>query len=400
MSGNQILLWVCVTISVNQLGFGIIVPITPIYASTFGVDEAAVGMVVAIYGLGRFLFSVPVGQAADKFGRKPVIFTGTIITCLGSVLCAVAPDFTSLLVFRFISGVGSTTVITGTQVVVTDIATVENRGRMMSAYQGFFAFAVGVGPSVGGLVALLAGPRAPFLVFAVLTLVAGVIMLTQLPETRMARPAAAPSGTALAAQPGVTRQLLTNIGFLTVAIVGLVAAFNRTGAIFSVVPLMAVSRLGLDAAAIGFAITIGNMCNLAVIGVAGVLVDRFGRKPVIVPSCLFTGLAFIGFALASGYPMFVLSAILWGVGTAIGGSASAAYAADQAPPGGNGVTMGIYRMLSDAGYVVGPLLLGIIAEGAGSQTALLAAAGIAVAAAIPFTLLAPETKRRRLVPTV
>jgi MFS family permease len=188
---------------------------------------------------------------------------------------------------------------------------------------------------------------------------------------------------------------MTNVGFLCVSLVTLVAAFNRTGAIFAVVPVMGVERLGLNPASIGFAITIGNMFNLACVTFAGFLVDRYGRKPVIVPSCLISCAAFAGFAYAAGYPAFVLSTILWGIGSALAGSASAAYAADQAPPGGNGTTMGIYRMLSDMGYVIGPALLGLIAEAAGAQTSLLIAAAIALGAAVPFALFAPETHRRR-----
>lgn len=394
LAENRILMWVCLVIFVNQLGFGIIVPVTPIYARTFGVSEAAIGLVVAVYGLGRFLFSVPVGQAADRFGRKRTIFAGTILTCVGSLLCGLAGDFTQLLIFRFVAGIGSTTVITGTQIVVADVATRENRGRMMSTYQGFFSFAVGVGPTVGGLVAVLAGPRAPFFVFAGLTLVAGVIALTQLPETGRSRAEGARDAPTPAGQPGVVRQLLTSVGFLAVSLVTFQAAFNRTGALFSVVPLMAVERLGLDSAAIGLALTIGNLSNMGVIAISGILVDRYGRKPVIVPSCLMSALAFAGFAYALGYPTFVLSAVLWGVGTALGGSASAAYAADQAPPGGNGATMGIYRMLSDAGYMIGPALLGLIAERSSAEAALLTAAALAIVAMVPFALLAPETRPR------
>ena len=393
LAGNRVLLWVCLVIAVNQLGFGIIVPVTPIYARTFGVSEAAIGLVVAIYGLGRFLFSAPVGQAADWFGRKRTIFAGTLLTCAGSLLCGLAGDFTQLLIYRFIAGIGSTTVITGTQIVVADVASRENRGRMMSTYQGFFSFAVGVGPSVGGVVALLAGPRAPFFVFAILTLVAGAIALTQLPETGGRKAPTVDSAVLPPANPHVVRQLLTNVGFLCVALVTFQAAFTRTGAIFSVVPLMGVERIGLDPATIGLALTVGNMINLATITVAGVLVDRYGRKPVIVPSCLLSACAFLGFAYALNYPVFVLSAALWGIGAALGGSA-AAYAADQAPPGGNGVTLGIYRMLSDAGYVIGPALLGLVADRVGAQASLLTAAGIAIAAMLPFALLAPETRPR------
>jgi DHA1 family multidrug resistance protein-like MFS transporter len=378
--------------------------------------------VVAIYGLGRFLFNLPAGQAADRFGRKPVIFAGTMVTCVGSVLCGLAPDFPQLLAYRFVGGIGAAIVITGVQIVVADVSSRETRGRMMATYMGFFTFAVGVGPSVGGLIASLAGPRAPFFAFAVLATVAGMVALLVLPETRgpasgavTAAPAMAASlaqregegdtpGSSVAGElvrsdapvvvRGTSRQLLTNVGFLTISLVTFVQFFNRTGAIFAVVPLMGVERLGLDAATIGFALTAASLCNIAFVGITGHLVDRLGRKPVIVPGCLIAAVAFAGFAVSSGYPLFVLSAILWGIsGAFIAGSA--AYAADQAPPGANGVTMGVYRMLSDLGYVVGPIMLGLIAEWTAAEGALLFAAVLSVVTVLPFLFLAPETGGRR-----
>jgi multidrug resistance protein len=384
-------------IAVNQLGFGIVVPVTPIYARTFGVSEVAVGLVVAVYGLGRFLFNLPAGQAADRLGRKPVIFAGTMVTCLGSVLCGLASDFPQLLAFRFVGGIGAAVVITGVQIVVADVATQQTRGRMMATYMGFFTFAVGVGPSVGGLIAAVAGPRAPFFAFAALAALAGSIALIQLPETRSVPGAVSPqTADSGGTGRGTARLLLTNVGFLTISIVTFVQFFNRTGAIFAVVPLMGVERLGLDAATIGFALTAASLCNIALVGVAGALVDRYGRKPVIVPGCLISAIAFAGFAIATGYPAFVLSAVLWGVsGAFVAGSA--AYAADQAPPGANGVTMGIYRMLADLGYVVGPVLLGLIAGAAGAEGSLVVASALSVLTMLPFLLLAPETGGRRAI---
>jgi multidrug resistance protein len=390
LATHRTLALVCLVILVNQLGFGIIVPITPIYARTFGVNEAEIGLVVAIYGLGRFAFGVPVGQAADRFGRRNVILAGTVVTCVGSVLCGVAGSFVQLLIFRFVAGAGSTAVITGSQIVVADVATPENRGRMMSTYSGVFLFAVGVGPSVGGVIADTFGPRAPFFVFAVLASLAGVIALTLLPETSKRGASARRLRDAIETKAAV-RLLLANVGFMTVALIDLVSSFNRTGAIFSVVPLMGVERLGLSASEIGFALTVGNLCNLAVVGFVGILVDRYGRKTVIVPSCVFSALGFAGFALAVNYPTYVGSAVLWGLGVAGAGSASSAYAADQAPPGANGITLGIYRTLSDVGYISGPAALGVVASVGGSQAALLGSAVMSVGAVIPFALFAPET---------
>lgn len=395
LGGHRVLLLVCLVILVNQLGFGIITPVTPLYARSFGVDEAAIGLVVAAYGLARFLFNAPTGQLADRYGRREIIFAGTLLTCLGNVLCGLAGSFGQLLLFRFIAGAGSAAVLTGTQIVVADVATRENRGRMMSVYSAFFQVAVSIGPSVGGVIAVLAGDRAPFFVFGGLTILAGLIALGTLPDTRTHAVPAPDADRLQPAPPRVTRMLLRNVGFVTASAIALVAAFNRTGAMFNVVPLMGDERLGLNAAAIGLALTAGNLCNLAVVGFVGVLVDRYGRKAVMVPSGLFGALAFAGFAFAPGYPVFLLSAVLWGIGAGASNTASAAYAADQAPPGANGITMGVYRMLSDAGYVVGPTLLGVVAATGGAPTSLLIAAGLAGLVVVPFLLFAPETGGRR-----
>lgn len=433
---NRILLWICAVIAVNQLGFGIVVPVLPLYADSFHVPQVAIGLAVAVYGLGRVFFNFPMGQLADRLGRKRVVLIGELITAAGSLLCAFAPSFEWLLVFRFIGGVGAATVITGTQVMVTDIATPENRGRIMSVYQGWFLFAVGLGPTPGGLLASWLGLQAPFIAFALLSLVAAMICWLWLPETRPRReeqatgprspdgaqlPAAnrSPAGHAARQQdhqslPGpealatglgprprpttaaVLRHLLGTPAFPLVSLVTITHFMARTGAIFTIVPVMTRDRLGLDVAQIGLAMTLGNAVNLAMMPVAGLLTDRLGRKPLIVPGALLSAVAFGAFAFVDSYPMLLLLCLLWGFAVGFGGSAPGAYVADLAPPGANGITMGAYRSLSDIGYVIGPTLLGLIADYFGAGTSLLTIGALFLVSGALFGVLAPETAPRRL----
>jgi multidrug resistance protein len=390
----SILAWLCLVVGVNQLGFGIIVPVVPLFASSFGVAQAAIGLAISVYGLGRLLFDLPMGSLTDRLGRRSIIIAGTLITALGSLLCGLATDFGQLIAFRFIGGIGAATVLTGAQVMLADISTRENRGRIMSIYQGAFLFAVGFGPTPGGFLADLLGFRAPFLVFAVLALFAGVIAVSRVPETRGLANANRMDGSR--PETGSTlRALLVGPAFTLVCLVSFVQFFARTGAVFSVVPIAGHDRLGLLPSQIGMALTLGNFLNFAVIWISGILVDRFGRKAVIVPSTVIAGLAFIAFASADSYLMFIFGALLWGLGGGIGGAAPAAYAADLAPPGANGVTMGIYRTVADAGYVVGPTLLGVIADAAGANLALEFTAALFLVAAVAFGAFAPETSLRR-----
>ena len=396
---HSILIWLCAVVAVNQLGFGIIVPVVPLFADSFGVPQAAIGLAVAVYGLGRLLFNLPMGQLTERLGRRQVILGGEVITAIGSLLCGLAPSFEWLILFRFVGGIGAATVLTGAQVMLADISTPANRGRMMSFYMGWFLFAVGLGPTPGGLIANWLGLTAPFFAFAVLSLLAALVCWWKLPETRHlagdqeARGSARPAPSALA----VARQLLLRPAFPLVSFVTFVQFMARTGAIFTVVPIMAQSRMGLDPLQIGVALTVGNLINLMVTPVAGILVDRFGRRMVIVPGTLLSGVAFAAFVMVGSYPMFLAVCLLWGFSGGIGGSAPGAYAADLAPPGANGVTMGIYRTLADAGYVVGPALLGFLADAAGANAALYTIGGLFLVAGVLFALFAPETRQRPVV---
>ena len=102
------------------------------------------------------------------------------------------------------------------------------------------------------------------------------------------------------------------------------------------------------------------------------------------------------FCIAPSYSWFTAACVLWGVAMTVGGSAPAAYAADLAPSGMNATAMSTYRMVSDFGYVVGPIALGLIVDGYGSITALVTAAGLTILVGLAFRLFAPESHRNRI----
>lgn len=129
---------------------------------------------------------------------------------------------------------------------------------------------------------------------------------------------------------------------------------------------------------------------------AGALVDRYGRKVVIVPATFLTGGSFLLFCVAPGYPWFLAACVAWGVASATAGAAPAAYAADSAPPGMNAAAMSTFRMLADFGYVVGPIALGVITDLYGAAAGLVIAATLLMGVGACFALLAPETHPRHI----
>lgn len=394
----RVLIWVCALTIVNQLGFGSIVPVVPLYARSFGVPQSAIGLTIAIYGLARFLINLPAGRLADRLGRRPTLALGGLVVIAGNLFCALAPDYFSFLAARFIAGAGAALILTASQIVLADISTPARRGRIMSVYSGAFAFAVGIGPYPGGLLAKHFGLPAPFYTFAFLGFVAAIFAWFRVPETKgmrggvlVATPATAAPALSFNAQ---MRILSAQLGFMLISLVSFSTFFARTGALFNVIPVIGEERLGLGPDQIGLGLGLISVIGLGLSYPSGVLVDRFGRKAVIVPAMLLTGTSMVVFALAPSYAWFLAGCAAWSVASGISSAAPAAYAADMAPAGMNAAAMSSYRMLSDFGYVAGPLLIGVMADTLGNNTALGVTATMLVVVGTLFARFAPETLRR------
>jgi MFS family permease len=387
-----ILVWMCVLIAANQFGFGAIVPVMPLYADDFGVSETAIGITIGIYGFARFLVNVPSGILTDRIGRRGTLALGGLTTVVGAVICAYAPEYVTLLVGRFVAGAGAAMVLTAGQIVLADIASPANRGRVMAIYMGVFLFAVGAGAFPGGWLAANVSLESPFIANAILAGTVTVIAWFALPETRGLNPNAAKLVTAAGEpSPSVLGTLAATPGFVHISSVSFASFFARTGGLFTVIPLLARDKIGASASEIGLGLSMVSVVGLILVYPSGMLVDRLGRKRVIVPSMLLGGVAMVAFLTTTTVPTFLAASVVWSAATGIAGAAPAAYAADIAPRGMTAATMSWYRSISDSGYVIGPLLLGAIADITTPETALLCTALLLVGTGITFALRAPES---------
>lgn len=393
---NRALFWMCVLVAVNQLGFGAMIPSLPLYAQSFGVPASAVGMAVAVYGLARFFTAVPSGQLSDRLGRRPTLAIGGLISSVGNLWCAVAGSFPEFIVARFVAGAGAGLIVTTGQIVLADITTPERRGRMLALYQGTFIFAVGIGPFPGGLLAEHFGLAAPFWAYGFAALVAMAVAWFAVIETKdFGKAAGGLAGGARTSFLDQMRVLTGKIGFALISLIVLMGAVVRTGGLFTVIPILAKDRLDLSVAAIGFALMLGSVSGLAAAYPLGWITDRFGRKAVIVPATVISGSSMLLYCFAPSYAWFIGASVVWGVAISALGTAPAAYAADSAPPGMNAAAMSTFRMIADAGYVAGPLILGLVVDLYGAVMALVVAAGAVMLSGLAFAAFAPETYRGR-----
>ncbi len=401
---NQTLLILCVTTILVMMNHGIISPVLPLYAQDFGVGTAMIGLTITVFGAARLLVNLPAGFLSERYGRRLLLFGGPAVMAIGSLGSGLAPTFGWLIASRFVSGAGSAMYMTGALIILADITTEENRGRLMSIYQGSLLAGVSIGPAVGGFVAQAFGLSAPFFLVAAL---AGLTMLWsfgRMPETAQRREAKTSFEKEKDEAPArqAVRQSMMSVlarpGFLLVCLLTLSIFLTRTGSRLTLLPLVGENRLDMSPGALGLVFAMMTVLNLVTLAPAGTMIDKLGRKIVIVPSALLTGAALALFAVSGHVWVFILAGVVHGFGTGIVGPAPAAYAADLAPPGTRGMTMSLYRTFGDAGFVIGPVLLGWLADLAGFGWALAFNALVLVSIALLFALFARETLRRPAVP--
>jgi DHA1 family multidrug resistance protein-like MFS transporter len=387
-----ILIALCAVEFANFVGNGVISPILPRYAESFGVSTALIGLLISIFGFARLVADVPTGYLSERIGRRALVIGGPLIVALGSVLSGLARSFPELLAYRFLSGIGSAIFTTVGTTIVADISTAANRGRFMGYYQGALLLGVSVGPAIGGLVAEPWGLRAPFFVSAAFTLLSAVVALAVVPETRW-HPQ--PDGHGRAGHGTMSLQamlpFLKDPAFLLISLILFGTFLSRTGSQNAIIPLLGYHQVGLSEAQVGLALTALSLLNLLALPLAGSMADRFGRKATIVPGVLLTGLGLILFAVTHVPWLYFSCAAFLGFAKGISGPAPNAYVADIAPADRLGIAMGLFRFFGDLGFVVGPVLLGWLADLGGYQAPLWANGVFMLALGALFWRYATET---------
>lgn len=388
------LLMLCVATAIIMLGQGVTSPILPLYARSFGVSTASVGLTIAAFGLARMILNIPVGLLSDRFGRRLILIGGPLIVAIGSILSATAGDLYQLLLWRFLAGAGSAMYMTGAAAYLTDIADPGSRARMMGLNQGSLLTGTSLGPAVGGLIAEFTDFRAPFIFVGALAGVCALWAHRSIPESHgaVARVEASAGGTGRGRLRD-SLQLATYTPFLLISLVTLGTFMTRTGGRQTILPLLGADEFGLSPGSLGLLFTLMSVLNLLAVPFAGTYADRWGRKAVIVPASALTCLSLVMFALAPTVWFLVLASLVQGIGTGFAGPAPAAYAADVAPQTSRGFAMGLYRTYGDVGFVIGPPVMGWIADTWAYSEALYFNTALVAVTALAFWFWAPETVR-------
>lgn len=164
-----------------MVGFGIVLPILPLYARRFHASSLEATLLVAAFAAASFVFSPLWGRVADRHGRKPVLVVSLLGTAIGSLVTGLAGGLVLLFIGRLIDGVSGASVSVA-QATVADVADPRSRPRLFGLLGAAFGVGFVVGPAIGAMGAL-AGPRVPFLIAAGLAGTNALVAIRRLPET-------------------------------------------------------------------------------------------------------------------------------------------------------------------------------------------------------------------------
>ena len=340
------------------LGLSMVSPILPTYAESFQVSYTLVGFVVSSFAVTRMVLDMPAGLLSRRFDKKRIMVLGLVLLSTSSILAGVAPNYITLVIARMIEGAGSALYVTTATVFLAQISGEEKRGQWMSLYMGMLLLGAIFGPTFGGILADLYDIRAPFFAYAIIT---GLAIVPTLTLPKLSNSANTTSALEVRGILRDMREVLSNPSFLLVTFAVFTMFFLRTGVRSTLVPLFAANNLGMDSAAIGLILTIGGIATALTITPIGSISDRIGRKiPLALCLVLTAGITLL-FPFSTDLLTLAIIMAIYGAVIGLQGP-SAAYVTDVSPQDKLEISMGLYRMISDSGFVMGPLLLGFLAD--------------------------------------
>jgi ACDE family multidrug resistance protein len=368
---------------VIMLGYGILLPVLPNYARSFGVSLDAVGVLIAAFPLARLMLDPIVGRLIARYGERSMATLGAAGVGASAALAAVAPTFPLLVLFRGLGGAGSALFFAALLSFLLRTTKPDRVGRVMGVYYASFNVGFIAGQPFGGPVARAFGLASPFWLYAASCVVAAWIFHRTITD-------GPPRGEDDARHVSL-RRLPWGRQFAA-ALVANGAYLWLTGALFGLLlPLFARERVGLSLRDIGIPLAVATATEFAVLFPAGRASDRRGRRAVLVPAlggyAVLT--ATLGFA-DTPVTFFVALAAL-GVASGYAGVPPAPMLSDVTPEGMNGPAVAAFRFVGDLGFFLGPVVAGWAASRWGFGPAFAVTAAPAVVALL-LVLAVPETR--------
>lgn len=338
------------TVVIDLIGFGIVIPILPLWAKDLGASPTVIGVLAASYALMQFLFAPAWGRLSDRYGRRPVILVALAGSAVSSLLIGLAGSLLVLFIARILNGISGAS-YSAAQAYVADVTSREERAHGMGLIGAAFGIGFVLGPAIGGMCALV-DKRFPFFVAAAVSAANLVLAWRRLPE-----PERTP-------QPVASRAQLARVAFRDSRIAPMVmitflATFAFVG-MEQTLALLGELRFGFGQSQTGLLFAYIGIIVAVVQGV-GIrrLVRRYGEQRVMLAGIVLTGVS-LGFlaVVTHLWQLFPVAALLAGSGLVFPTVTSiVSKASSEADQGG---MLGVLASSSGLARVLGPLAAGAL----------------------------------------
>lgn len=382
-SGRRALTILFLTVFLDLVGFGIVIPLLPLYAEEFGASAIAVTWLMAIYSLMQFALAPWWGQLSDRHGRRPVLLIGLFGSALSYLLFGLAGTLAGLFIGRMLAGVMGANIGVA-QAYVADVTRPEERARGMGMIGAAFGLGFIFGPAIGGALSYF-GPAVPFFAAGALAFGNGILAIAWLPESLSV-------DRRVVEQPGLGARwelflsLIRRVDMAVLYLAFFLITFAFAG-LEATLSLWADRRWEFTAAEVAYLFTyLGIIVTIVQGGLVGPLVARLGERSVAIfgAACFALGLALLPFA--PSLSLLALALALLGLGQGAAMPAVAALISHHAPSTSQGRLLGISQSLSALGRVIGPVWGGILFSRLGIEAPYLSGALIAAATALVLVL--------------
>jgi ACDE family multidrug resistance protein len=371
--------------AVAALGYGVVSPVLPAFARTFGVSMGAVTFSITIFSVMRLCFAPPTGLLVQRLGEQWVYLSGLLIVSLSTGVCAFIHSYWQLLLFRAIGGIGSTMFFISALGLMIRISPPDARGRVAGLFATSFLVGAAAGPLVGSLTAGL-GLRAPFLIYGVAVLITTIAVFYALRRSTLGSPAEH------TAQAVTVRAALRHRAYRASLLSNFATGWAVFGLRMAVVPLFISDVLGRGPRMTGLALGLFAFGNLVVALPSGHLSDRIGRRTLLIGGFFGCSAATVLLGASSSVSVFLVAAFLGGAASGISASPQQAAIADiLGSSARTGTAVSTFQMMVDLGAIVGSMAITEIAEHLSFEWGFVVSAVVLLAAGVVW-IFAPETR--------
>jgi MFS family permease len=355
------------------VGFGVLVPVLPVFARSFGVGNTEVGAVISAFALMRLVSSTFCGWLIKVFTERIIMATGIFIVAVSSGLAGISRSYLQLLVLRGIGGIGSAMFTVSAFTLLLTSVEAGVRGRAAGFFQAGFLIGGITGPAIGAALSAIS-LTAPFFFYAGTLAVAGTVGLVLLHRHSPKPKDESDSAVSF-------RAVIRDARYQAACVTNLAQGWTSFGVRSSLIPVLVVELLHRPASWTGIAFACSSVVQTIAVGPAGRFTDTVGRRPAMILGGTVAAVSIMAVPFAPNIWLLIVVLCVYGIASAFLGTAPAAAVGDAVGTQA-GTAVAVFSMCSDIGAIIGPLVAGLLADtlsypaafGAGAALMLVAAA--------------------------